>query len=172
MIFETMNDRGLSLTPTDMLKGYLLAYITDEEKRDDAANIWKVQSHELKEISTEETSDFLKAWLRSQYAQSIRERKKNAKPRDFDRLGTEFHRWVRDHKDIVQEKENLKVGIGLNTSDDFYGFIKNDFTFYWSAICNLTQCFIRILAWIGGCLPCGPIRTDLTISSNSCSSQA
>ena len=28
-IFETMNDRGLSLTPTDMLKGYLLANITD-----------------------------------------------------------------------------------------------------------------------------------------------
>ena len=26
-IFETMNDRGLSLTPTDMLKGYLLANI-------------------------------------------------------------------------------------------------------------------------------------------------
>ena len=29
-IFETMNDRGLSLTPTDMLKGYLLANITDD----------------------------------------------------------------------------------------------------------------------------------------------
>ena len=28
-IFETMNDRGLSLTPADMLKGYLLANITD-----------------------------------------------------------------------------------------------------------------------------------------------
>ena len=31
-IFETMNDRGLSLSPTDMLKGYLLAN-TDEVKR-------------------------------------------------------------------------------------------------------------------------------------------
>ena len=31
-IFETMNDRGLSLSPTDMLKGYLLANI-DEAKR-------------------------------------------------------------------------------------------------------------------------------------------
>ena len=31
-IFETMNDRGLSLTPADMLKGYLLAHITDEER--------------------------------------------------------------------------------------------------------------------------------------------
>ena len=32
-IFETMNDRGLSLTPADMLKGYLLANITDEDDR-------------------------------------------------------------------------------------------------------------------------------------------
>jgi uncharacterized protein with ParB-like and HNH nuclease domain len=32
-IFETMNDRGLSLTPADMLKGYLLANITDTDKR-------------------------------------------------------------------------------------------------------------------------------------------
>jgi hypothetical protein len=31
--FETMNDRGLSLTPADMLKGYLLASITDADKR-------------------------------------------------------------------------------------------------------------------------------------------
>jgi uncharacterized protein with ParB-like and HNH nuclease domain len=32
-IFETMNDRGLSLTPADMLKGYLLANIKDTERR-------------------------------------------------------------------------------------------------------------------------------------------
>ncbi|MEW6211634.1 MAG: DUF262 domain-containing protein [Acidobacteriota bacterium] len=32
-IFETMNDRGLSLTPTDMLKGYLLANINDADHR-------------------------------------------------------------------------------------------------------------------------------------------
>ena len=32
-IFETMNDRGLSLTPADMLKGYLLANITDADNR-------------------------------------------------------------------------------------------------------------------------------------------
>ncbi len=40
-IFETMNDRGLSLTPTDMLKGYLLANIKDVEKRNQASRVWK-----------------------------------------------------------------------------------------------------------------------------------
>lgn len=38
-IFETMNDRGLSLAPTDMLKGFLLANISDEAK--------KVQANQL-----------------------------------------------------------------------------------------------------------------------------
>ncbi len=119
-IFETMNDRGLSLSPTDMLKGYLLANITDEEKRLHAAQTWKQIQQEMAELGNEELADFLKAWLRSQYANTIRERKKHAKPQDFDRLGTEFHRWVRDHHEEI----------GLNKSEDFYQFIERDMRFY------------------------------------------
>ena len=40
-IFETMNDRGLSLSPLDMLKGYLLASIPDAERRSAAARVWR-----------------------------------------------------------------------------------------------------------------------------------
>src|SRR6185437_8855475 len=40
-IFETMNDRGLSLTPADMLKGYLLANITDSGRCMRASATWK-----------------------------------------------------------------------------------------------------------------------------------
>ena len=32
-IFETMNDRGLSLNSSEMLKGYLLSQIDSEDKR-------------------------------------------------------------------------------------------------------------------------------------------
>ncbi|HOC57131.1 MAG TPA: DUF262 domain-containing protein [Verrucomicrobiota bacterium] len=119
-IFETMNDRGLSLSPLDMLKGYLLANITDDEKRAAANQLWKVRVQELVELGKEEDADAVKAWLRSQYAQSIRERKKGAHPGDFDRLGTEFHRWVKE-----QEKK-----IGLHKSDDFARFIQHDMNFY------------------------------------------
>ncbi len=35
-----MNDGGLSLTPSDMLKGYLLANITDAERRRRASRAW------------------------------------------------------------------------------------------------------------------------------------
>jgi uncharacterized protein with ParB-like and HNH nuclease domain len=118
-IFETMNDRGLSLSPTDMLKGFLLANIA-ENKRTSANTRWRDRVRQLNDAGKEVEPDCFKAWLRSQYATKIRERKKGAKPEDFDRIGTEFHRWLRD----------AAHPIGLKQSDDFYRFIDRDFDFY------------------------------------------
>src|SRR6185312_7978515 len=73
-IFETMNDRGLSLSPTDMLKGYLLANITDTDRRLDASNVWRDRLSECQKWGREEDADAIKAWLRSQHANKIRER--------------------------------------------------------------------------------------------------
>jgi hypothetical protein len=119
-IFETMNDRGLSLTPADMLKGYLLANISDGERRTRASMLWKERVRLLTEIGKDEDSDCIKSWLRSQYAASIRERKRGAEPQDFDLIGTEFHRWVRDHE----------TRLGLTTGAEFSRFIERDFAFY------------------------------------------
>ena len=119
-IFETMNDRGLSLTPTDMLKGYLLANIGDGERRNAANQLWRKQVSSLQELGKEEDADGIKGWLRSQHARSIRERRRGAAPRDFDLIGTEFHRWVRDHQEML----------GLSSSSDFARFIEEDFAFY------------------------------------------
>jgi Protein of unknown function DUF262/Protein of unknown function (DUF1524) len=119
-IFETMNDRGLSLTPTDMLKGYLLANIKDSDQRTAASQVWKRHVGKLQELGKDEDADGIKAWLRSQHAESIRERKRGAAPQDFDLLGTEFHRWVRDHEQTL----------GLKASPDFVRFIEKDFAFY------------------------------------------
>ena len=121
-IFETMNDRGLSLAPLDMLKSFLIANITDEAERDRINGLWKQTTNRLLELDKEEPTDAVKAWLRSQYADSIRERKKGAKPGDFDRLGTEFHRWVR-------QKENEKR-LALTKSADYVRFVEQDFKFY------------------------------------------
>ncbi|HUP21444.1 MAG TPA: DUF262 domain-containing protein, partial [Thermoanaerobaculia bacterium] len=119
-IFETMNDRGLSLTPTDMLKGYLLANIADPGHRDEASQVWRKQVASLKQLGKEEDADAIKSWLRSQHAQSIRERRRGAQPRDFDLIGTEFHRWVRDHEEAL----------GLFGSAAFGRIIQEDFAFY------------------------------------------
>lgn len=118
-IFETMNDRGLSLSPTEMLKGYLLANMA-ESRRIIANDHWRDRITQLNGAGKGIESDFFKAWLRSQYATKIRERKKGAKAEDFDRIGTEFHRWVR----------NASEEIGLRESEDFYQFIERDFNFY------------------------------------------
>lgn len=118
-IFETMNDRGLSLSPTDMLKGFLLASM-QEDKRTLANALWRTRIRELNDAGKEAEPDCFKAWLRSQYATKIRERKSGAKPENFDRIGTEFHRWLKDAADSV----------GLKSSESFYDFINRDFKFY------------------------------------------
>src|SRR5262249_1098992 len=121
-IFETMNDRGLPLSLPDMLKGYLLANIADPKKRDEANTLWKKRVGELAGIAKDKdiTPDFFKPWLRSQYAESIRERKKGAQAEDFDLIGSEFHRWVRKHEQVI----------GLTGSADFLRFVARDFDFY------------------------------------------
>ena len=119
MIFETMNDRGLSLSPTDMLKGYLLAN-TEESQRTAANTRWRERIRILNDKGKDVAADFFKAWFRSQYANKIRERKKGAKPQDFERVGTEYHRWLRDSA----------LDVGLHRAADFFRFIDSDFEFF------------------------------------------
>lgn len=120
MIFETMNDRGLGLSPTDMLKGYLLANIDGQDKKEAANALWKQRVLDLSELGNEEESDFVKTWLRAKYAQSIRDRSKGASNKDFEKIGSEFHKWVRD-------EENRKNLIGLANSANFEDFIRSKF---------------------------------------------
>lgn len=116
-IFVSMNDRGLSLTPTEMLKGYLLSKIENDSVRQQANDLWKKRILELKGLGKEEESDFIKNWVRSQYAETIRERKKNALPGDFDIIGTAFHKWVREHNTQMK----------LAKSKDFEDFVLKQF---------------------------------------------
>ena len=120
-IFETMNDRGLSLSPTDMLKGYLLANIDDAQARPPPTAAGASASAS----STTQARTWRPTASRPGCAAStptkIRERKKGAKPEDFDRIGTEFHRWLRDASEAHRPRTQR---------DDFYRFIDRDFDFY------------------------------------------
>lgn len=91
-IFETMNDRGLSLSLPEMLKGYFLANITHEADQREANVRWKEHMQALKALGPEEDVDFFKNWLRARHAQTIRPGKKGAENKDYERIGAEFHR--------------------------------------------------------------------------------
>ena len=114
-IFVTMNDRGLSLTSTEMLKGYLLSKINDDTKREKLNDIWKETIFFLRKDDDKGDETFIKAWLRAQYAETIRETKAGSVNQDFDIIGGPFHKWVRDERNKLC----------LDTSDDFELFIKH-----------------------------------------------
>ncbi|MFV8422316.1 DUF262 domain-containing protein, partial [Vibrio parahaemolyticus] len=96
-IFETMNDRGLNLTPTEMLKGFLLSKYRDDNKRKQSNDFWKQTIIDLKVFDKEEDQRFIQAWLRAKYAESIRQSKAGSLNEDFEKIGTRFHNWVRDN---------------------------------------------------------------------------
>jgi hypothetical protein len=103
-----MNDRGKPLSPVDMLKAYLLAPIEDPRIRLQINQVWKKEVLEL--ISwdgvheAERDANCIKAWLRAQHADTIRERKAGAIDKDWELIGTVFHRWVRDN--------STRIGLG------------------------------------------------------------
>ena len=113
-VFVTMNDRGLSLTSTEMLKGYLLSEIKDDTIREKLNDLWKKKILALKNDDDKGDETFIKAWLRAQYAETIRETKAGAVNKDFDIIGGSFHKWVRD------EREKL----ALRTAADYEQFIR------------------------------------------------
>ena len=120
-IFETMNDRGLSLTSTEMLKGYVLSRISDRNQRNEINEIWKIQIQNLNNFSKNTGQTFFHAWFRAKYAESIRPGRAGAENQDFENIGSRFHNWF---------KENHQTLFKLVDSDDFYLFFKIKFPFY------------------------------------------
>ncbi len=122
-VFVTMNDRGLSLTSTEMLKGYLLSKIDDDTTRNNANDLWKATMLQLKQQdpdSKEGDAELMKTWLRAQYADTIREGSKDSENRDWDIIGTTFHKWVRENASRLN----------LNRSADYERFVLQEMKHY------------------------------------------
>jgi uncharacterized protein with ParB-like and HNH nuclease domain len=124
-IFETMNDRGLNLTPTEMLKGFILSKFENSKKRQKANEFWKAVMQEIHIYDKDEDQRFIQAWFRAQYAETIRPGKAGSKNEDFEKIGTRFHSWFRDNLD--------KVGIEQDDSEGFQSFVDKDFKFFLNA---------------------------------------
>ncbi|NNE54437.1 MAG: DUF262 domain-containing protein, partial [Flavobacteriales bacterium] len=130
-IFETMNDRGLNLTSTEMLKGYVLSRFSDNARRQKANDDWKAAIQQLHDRDKDEDQRFFQAWLRSQYADTIRPGKAGSKNEDFEKIGTRFHSWVRDNLD--------KMILNSESADDFERLVSEDFRFFKNA-------YLRVLS--------------------------
>ncbi len=130
-IFEAMNDRGLNLTSTEMLKGYILSRFNDSKGREKANRFWKESIQELHKHSKEEDQKFLQAWLRSQYADTIRQSKAGSSNEDFEKIGTRFHSWFRDNLS--------KMALKANASEGFSTLIHVEMKFYLAAYLDILE---------------------------------
>lgn len=126
-IFETMNDRGLNLTPSEMLKGYLLSKVKTQEQRDKINLVWKSEIKKLHELWDESDISFFQSWLRGKFALTIRPGKVGAANEDFEKIGTRFHTWVKDNNEKIN----------LTNANDFFEFVNTNMLFY-------TKLFLKI----------------------------
>ena len=115
-IFESMNNRGLRLTPLEMLKGYLLSNVKQKQERNQANEFWMKRMNTLGKRG----ANAVIAWLRAKYARDSRERTQGATNKDWEQIATELNRWV------GKNEAHLKLG----SSGDFVNFIRVDMDFF------------------------------------------
>lgn len=134
-IFLTMNDRGLSLNSAEMLKAFIIQQ-ANEEERFQINKDWQNNINMIKSASSGQSSgivksedvEFISIWLRAKYATTIRESKKGAEDKDYERLGEKFHTWVR---------QNAKATMKLVTPNQYKDFVILEMTL-------MTRLYLRI----------------------------
>ena len=130
-IFETMNDRGMPLTPSDMLKGFILSKFDNDNKRQSVNTQWKEDMFKLDDFDNNAETLFFQSWLRSQYAQTIRSSKAGSVNQDFENIGTRFHNWFKDNYD----KELLSKAINNNIEN----FVDKTYRFYFNQFVKIKE---------------------------------
>ncbi len=130
-IFESMNDRGLRLSSTELLKSYVVSKIDNEDHKNMVNEIWidKIQElHRLPKHRKEPDTAFFEAWFKAKYA------KTNNKHEDFEKIAKQFHRWF---------QEKYKSLINLNNSDSFYKYFSEDFVFFADKYIKFREAIIK-----------------------------
>lgn len=130
-IFESMNDRGLNLTSSEMLKGYILSRFNDSKDREKANRFWRESIQKLHRHSKDEDQQFFQAWLRSQYADTIRQGKAGSSNEDFEKIGTRFHSWFRD--------ELPKMGLRPDSPGEFRALLHEEMSYYLRAYLDILE---------------------------------
>ena len=125
-IFETMNDRGVPLTSSDMLKGFILSKFSNDEERTKINAQWKKDMLSLDAYDSSAESQFFQSWFRAKYAVTIREGKANSVNMDFENIGARFHNWFKENFDRGLLSEAINGNIETFV-DKYYKFYLNQF---------------------------------------------
>jgi uncharacterized protein with ParB-like and HNH nuclease domain len=131
-IFETMNNRGLPLTSSDMLKGYILSKFDNDNKRNIVNKQWKADMLKLSEYGNDTENQFFQAWFRAKYAETIRQSKAGAVNMDFENIGSRFHNWFKDNN----EKGGILTSVINGNIEEF---IDSEYRFYFNKFCLIKE---------------------------------
>lgn len=119
-IFEAMNDRGLDLTYTEMLKGYLLVKVQDEDKISELNKLWKKTIHKINLCRENEDLRFFTAFFRAKYAKTSGQKIKDVGDGDFERIGSNFYRW------LIQNEKSM----GITNRQKLIKFLEEEMPFF------------------------------------------
>lgn len=114
-IFESMNDRGKSLSDLEKLKGYLLS-LTNDHERKTAISIWKEMDNNF--IDEDQFDFFIKSLFKAKWAETTVQSSniQNTK-NDWSRINDQYHRFIKDKRnDDCPE---------LRDSNEIFAFMKN-----------------------------------------------
>ena len=132
-IFETMNDRGVPLTASDMLKGFILSKFSHDEKRTKVNAQWRQDMLKLNAYDTNNGAEnqFFQSWLRAQFAITIRQSKVNSVNQDFENIGTRYHNWFKDNfdKGLLAEAIN----------GDIEGFVEKNYRYFFKQYIKIKE---------------------------------
>lgn len=104
-MFETMNDRGKTLSKIDKLKGYLLSMIP-ESKIKEASDLWRDMEKSFKNPTEFDT--FVIELFRAKWAKTTpsNDRTRNSGKNDWTEIHKHYHRFIKDNRKEI----NLDTG--------------------------------------------------------------
>lgn len=111
-IFETMNNRGQPIRPSDLFRHYLLSRITDPTAREEASDSWRRESTALQAIAPGEDLVALRTVLQARYAVANSPETVEGSPG--------LHDW----------SPSAAIDNALGGAADFARFVSRDLVFY------------------------------------------
>lgn len=117
MVFEVINDRGVSLKPYEIIKGKLLGQINKVElEKDDYNGLWENQVNDINDFYEDEIDDFFRQYLKAKLSDTRK---------DGQRFDGDYHR------EIFSENVNGKLHLNHNESG-VKSFLNNEFKYFTS----------------------------------------